>query len=329
MEHIGVLRRPPSAIPGAHVIDLRQLQALSAVAAEGSVARAASRLGWSQPTVDYHLKNLDRLVGTELTARSSRGSKLTNAGQLMLERGEEILGLADRTLTDVRDLAELGHVRLKFGIFPTAAARLLPGIAQRLSELGIELDATLAEVMPLVAGVNQHTLDAALVYAAGGYDIPLRSEVHSTHVYTDPMLLALPAGHPLAHVEEFEAKDLLQLTGDNWVMGATPGDTIDDLVRELFDDARVKFNVSVRTDEYAVVLGLIAANMGVAVVPSLSQSSLPEGVVLRPIADPRFARELVLAAPAGPAGPNTAVRQLAEAVRRAVSALEPLHQAQV
>ncbi|MCS3427062.1 LysR family transcriptional regulator [Leucobacter aridicollis] len=307
------------------MIDLRQLQALSAVAAEGSVARAASRLGWSQPTVDYHLKNLDRLVGTELTSRSSRGSRLTNAGLLMLERGEEILGLADRTLTDVRDLAQLGHVRLRFGIFPTAAARILPGIATRLSELGIELDATLAEVMPLVGGVNQHTLDAALVYAAGSYALPLRSEVHTTHVFTDPMLLALPANHELAHIEEFDTQALLQLGGENWVMGSTPGDTLDDLVRELFEETPVKLTVPVRTDDYAVVLGLIAAHMGLALVPSLMRSSVPEGVVLRPIADDRFTRELLLAAPAGPAGPSAAVRQLAEAVRRSISALDSRH----
>src|SRR5690606_11390366 len=107
--------------------------------------------------------------GSELTSRSTRGSRLTIAGQLMHERGEEILALSDRALTDVRDLAQLGHVRLRFGIFPTAAARLLPGIATRLTELGIELDATLEEIMPLVSGVNQHTIDAALVYTASGY----------------------------------------------------------------------------------------------------------------------------------------------------------------
>lgn len=304
------------------MIDLRQLQALSAVAAEGSVSRAAMRLGWSQPTVDYHLKNLDRLVGTELTTRSTRGSRLTIAGQLMLDRGEEILGLADRALTDVRDLAQLGHVRLRFGIFPTAAARLLPGIAARLTELGIELDTTLEEVMPLIARANQHTLDAALVYAAGGYELPLRAEVHSTHVLSDPMLLALPSTHELAHVERFDRESILALGNENWVMGSTPGDTLDDLVRETFHTAGIELNVAIRTDDYAVVLGLIAAHMGVALVPSLMLSTVPEGVTLRPIADERFTRELLLAAPASPGGPSMAVRQLAEAVRRSVEALD-------
>lgn len=303
------------------MIDLRQLQALSAVAAEGSVARAAKRLGWSQPTVDYHLRNLDRLVGADLTTRSTRGSKLTTAGTLMLERGEEILGLADRALTDVRDLAQLGRIRLRFGTFPTAAARLLPGIAARTAELGIELDTVLEELTPLVNRVNQRTLDAALVYAAGGYRLPLRSEVHTTHLFTDPMLLALPATHPAAQHLSFTEEAFLSLANENWVTGSTPGDTLDDLVRESFEAAGHKVSVAIRTDDYSVVLGLVAAGMGVALVPSLVSNNPPEGVALRPLDDPRFTRELLLAAPAGPGGPSMAVRQLAEVVRRSISAL--------
>ncbi|GAA2187212.1 MULTISPECIES: LysR substrate-binding domain-containing protein [Leucobacter] len=303
------------------MIDFRQLQALSAVASEGSVARAAKRLGWSQPTVDYHLRNLDRLVGTDLTTRSTRGSKLTTAGHLMLERGDEMLSLADRALTDVRDLAQLGKIRLRFGTFPTAASRLLPGIASRVAELGIELDATLEELAPLITRVNQHTLDAALVYAAGGYRLPFRAEVHTTHLFTDPMLLALPASHPASDRSSFDRRSLLALSGDSWVMGSTPGDTLDDLVREVFESEGIQMNVAIRTDDYSVVLGLIAAGMAVALVPSLVSFNPPEGVVLRPIDDPMFARELLLAAPAGPGGPSAAVRQLAEAVRRSISAL--------
>lgn len=307
---------------GYSMIDLRQLQALSAVAAEGSVARAALRLGWSQPTVDYHLRNLDRLVGTDLTTRSTRGSRLTTAGSLMLERGEEILSLSDRALTDVRDLAQLGKIRLRFGTFPTAAALLLPGIAARAVDLGIELDATLEEISPLVTRVNQHTLDAALVYAAGGYKLPFRAEVHTTHVYTDPMLLALPEHHPSAGQASFDRAGLLALTGERWVMGSTPGDTLDDLLREVFASGGHKVETTVRTDDYSVVLGLVAAGMALALVPSLVGHNLPPGVVLRPIDDPRFTRELLLAAPAGPSGPSAAVRQLAEAVRRSIASIE-------
>lgn len=301
------------------MLDPRQLQALAAVAAEGSVARAAKRLGWSQPTVDYHLKALDRLVGAPLTTRGARGSELTAAGTLMLERGDEILALSDRAVTDVREFAQVGRTRLRFGSFPTAAAQLLPGIVGRLGEVGIELDAVLEEIAPLVARVNHHTLDAALVYTASGYPLPFRAEVHTTRVLIDPLLLALPASHAAARHERFDLARLLDLDDASWVFSATPGDTLDEVVRDAFSAAGRPLEASIRTDDYSVALGMVAAGMGVALVPRLATAHVPEGAVLRPIDDGRFAREILLAA-TGPT-PSPAVRQLAEAVRRTIAAL--------
>ncbi|PII83266.1 LysR family transcriptional regulator [Leucobacter sp. OLJS4] len=303
------------------MIDLRQLQALSAVAAEGSVSRAAVRLGWSQPTVDYHLRNLDNLVGTALTSRSTRGSTLTAAGSLMLERGSEILALSDRALTDVRELAQLGRTRLRFGTFPTAAAHLLPGIAARLTELGIDLDAVLTEVAPLVEQVNQNTIDAALVYTASGYGLPFRSEVHTTRILRDPLLLAVPEHHPAAQHDSIDLPALRSLHEEAWVFGATPGDTIDDIVRDLFTADGHTAEVALRTDDYSVVLGMVAAGLGVGLVPKLAAAHPPAGVALRPLDDPRFAREILLAAKGPASGPPPAVRQLAEALRRTVESL--------
>lgn len=301
------------------MIDLRQLQALQAVAAEGSVARAALRLGWSQPTVDYHLRNLDRLVGSPLTERSTRGSTLSTAGSLMLERGSEILALSERALADVREFAEVGQVRLRFGTFPTAAAHLLPGIAQRLGEIGIEIDAVLEEVQPLVSRVNRHTVDAALVYTARGYELPFRSEVHTTRIVSEPMLLAIPAKHPLARRESIDNDALLTLHRESWALGSTPGDTLDDLVRDLFAEDGHTLTVAIRTDDYSVVLGMVAAGLVVALVPSLATDRVPPGVALKPLDDPRFTREILLAASGDP---NPAVRQLAEAVRRTAARLQ-------
>lgn len=305
------------------MIDLRQLEALRAVAQEGSVSRAALRLGWSQPTVDYHLKNLDRLAGTSLLSRSSRGSTLTMAGSLMLERGIEILSLSERALVDVRDLSQLGRIRLRFGTFPTAAAQLLPQIASRLSEIGVELDTVLEEVTPLVTRINQRELDAALLYTAGGYELPFRADVHTTHVLRDPLLLAIPRTHPLAETRIIDHAALLTLAKEPWVLGATPGDTMDDIVRDVFSEAGLEIDVAIRSDDFSVVLGLVAAGMVIGLVPRLAAATLPAGVVIRPIDDSRFAREIVLAAPGEGPGrqPPVAVRQLADAVRRSIAAI--------
>lgn len=303
------------------MLDLRQLQALTAVAAEGSVARAAGRLGWSQPTVDYHLKALDREVGAALVTRSSRGSTLTAAGALMLERAGEILALSERALSDAREFSKVGRVRLRFGSFPTAAARLLPGVATRLRDVGIELDAVLEEISPLVSRINQRTLDAALVYTASGYLLPFRGEVVTLPLLTDPLLIALPAHHPSANRERFDAASLLELDDSPWVFSATPGDTLDDVVRDAFAERR--FEVAVRTDDYSVALGMVAAGMGIGLVPRLAAVNVPEGVRLRAIDDPRFAREILLAAPGSRGGPSPVIRQLAEALRRTIETLSP------
>lgn len=306
------------------MIDLRQLQALRAVQAAGSVTGAARRLGWSQPTVDYHLKNLERLVGAEVLQRSSRGSSLTPVGALLLDRGEEILGLTDRALRDARDLTKMGRVRLRFGTFPTAAAKLLPSIVSQVNEIGIEIDAVLKEFGPLVSHVNQRELDAVLVYSVPGYDLPFRSDVVTTEVLRDPLMLALPEGHPLAVPAPIDVPALLTLSEERWLFGATRDDPMDEVVIDAFAAAGRSLEVSIRTDDFQVMLGMIAARMVIGLVPRLASGPDHPGVVLRPIDDPAFARSVLLAAPTDGAGrqPQTAVRQLAEAIRNAVAELE-------
>lgn len=302
------------------MLDLRQLESLRAVELEGSVARAAARLGWSQPTVNYHLKNLERLIGIPLLHRSTQGSAPTMAGHLMLERANEILTLADRAVTDVRDLAEMGRVRLRFGTFPTAA-RLLPTVAAKLTDVGIELDATFEEVGPLVSGVNRHELDAALVYSVPGYDLPFRSDVHLTEVLREPLQLALPETHPLASRELIGREDLLSLGGERWLLGTTPGDPVDTLVVDAFNAIGHSIDVAIRTDDYSVMLGATAAGMTVGLIPRLASGSSHPGVALRPLDDPLFARSILLAAPEPGKVLFPAVRQLTEAVRHSIDAL--------
>lgn len=306
------------------MIDLRQLEALRAVHSAGSVAAAARRLGWSQPTVDYHLRALDRLVGAPLLQRSTRGSTLTPVGALVLERGAEILALAERALADARSFAETGRVRLRFGTFPTAAASLLPSIAADVGDHGIRLDVTLAEVAPLIAQVNRSELDAALVYSVPGYTLPLRSDVTTTELWRDPLYLALPESHPLAERTSVDLDTLLTLSDERWLLGTTEHDPMDQVVVDAFSSAGRSFDVSVRTDDFSVMLGIIAAGMVIGLVPRMAFGGQHPGVALRAIDDPSFARTVLLAAPreGHQRLPATAMRHLAAAVRRALAEFE-------
>ena len=298
--------------------DLRQFEALKAVHAEGSVTAAARRLGWGQPTVDYHLKNLERLVGTPVLLRSPRGSRLTPVGMLLLERAQQILTLSERAIADAREFSQLGRVRLRFGTFATAAASILPFVATSAGDLGMEIDASVEEVPAIVDRINRGVLDAGLVYTVPGYELPFRPGVQALEVYQDPLMLALPVGHRLASRAAIDVADLLSLRDERWVFATSADDAIDRVLADAFAAEGHALDVAIRTDDFQVLLGMTAARMVVGIIPRLATTAEHPGIVLRPIDDPAFVRSILVATPSpedASRRPSAAVRHLVDAVR--------------
>lgn len=304
--------------------DLRQFEALKAVHAEGSVTAAARRLGWGQPTVDYHLKNLERLVGSPVLIRSPRGSRLTPVGMLLLDRAQQILTLSERAVADAREFSQLGRVRLRFGTFATAAASILPFVATSVGDLGIGIDASVEEVPALVDRINRGALDAALVFTVPGYELPFRPNVEAMEVYRDPLMLALPAGHPLASRPAIDLAALLSLRDERWVFSTSAEDAIDRVLADAFAADGHLLDIAIRTDDFQVLLGMTAARMAVGIIPSLATTAQHPGIVLRPIKDASFVRSILVATSASEDGlrrPSTAVRHLVAAVRDGFAAV--------
>lgn len=304
--------------------DLRQFEALTAVHAEGSVTAAARRLGWGQPTVDYHLKNLERLVGSPVLVRTPRGSRLTPVGMLLLERAQQILTLSERAIADAREFGQLGRVRLRLGTFATAAASILPFVAASAGDLGIEIDASVEEVPALVDRINSGALDVALVYTVSGYELPLQPDVKTMEVYRDPLMLALPVGHPLASRPTVDLAALLSLRDERWVCATSTEDAIDRVLADAFAAAGQVLDVAIRTDDFQVLLGMTAARMVVGIIPRLATTAEHPGIVLRPIDDPSFVRSILVATRSpedASRHPSAAVRHLVGAVRDGFAAL--------
>lgn len=291
------------------MLDLRQLQALRAVHDAGSVTRAARALAWSQPTVDYHLHALEALVGGPVLERTPRGSTPTEVGALLVERGDEILALSERAVADARELQRRGRTTLRFGTYPTAAT-LLPEIVARVRATGRELEVVLHEVPQLLEGLHRGELDALLAYSVPTIALAVRPEFEVAEVYRDPLHVALPADHPLAAAESLDTAALRSLHELPWVLGSSERDPMDVLLIATFEEAGLRPEVSIRTDDMQVMLAMVTARLAVCLVPRLAVPTPPPGVALVPIADASFARTLLAVVPKDARRAGLSMRQL-------------------
>ncbi|HVQ18107.1 MAG TPA: LysR family transcriptional regulator, partial [Actinomycetes bacterium] len=179
------------------MLDLRQLSVLRAVARTGSLAGASRSLHLSQPTVAHHLAGLESHLGTPLVERTSRGTVLTDLGQLFLDHADVAVDRLELAVAEVRALARHGVATLRIGTFPTAGAWVLPrAVASMQRQTGVRVELLEAEPPTLLARLAAGELHAALVYFATEEPRVLAPELVSVPLFDDRFLVVLPESHP-------------------------------------------------------------------------------------------------------------------------------------
>jgi DNA-binding transcriptional LysR family regulator len=274
------------------MFELRHLEVLRAIAREGSIAAAARALHYTQPTITYHLATLESHFGAPLFHRGPRGTTLTEAGEALLPHAEAILRRARLAEQEVLGLVRHGTATLRVGTFPTAGALLLPPAVRRLHQRGIRVTLQEGELPALLAGLRSRELHVALVYSQPGDRLDLEDEFVVHPLLEDPLLLALPADHPQAGLERVP---LSALRDNGWIMGTTDWDPCDRALtwacaQEGFEPIHV-----MRTDDYAVLQGFVAAGIGVALIPRLASGNPRKDIAIRPVDGPRLARQIGVA----------------------------------
>lgn len=175
-------------------MDLAALDIFLAVAAEGSVTRAAERLGRVQSNVTTRVQQLEEQLGAPLFHREGKRMLLTEQGQALQGYAERLLALAEEARQAMR--ADSPGGRLRLGAMESTAAARLPQPLARLHARWPELvlDVSTGASRQLVEQVLAHTLDAALVaWPPPGVDP--EAAVDRSVVFTEELLLALPASH--------------------------------------------------------------------------------------------------------------------------------------
>jgi DNA-binding transcriptional LysR family regulator len=263
------------------MFDLVRLRVLHAVAGHGSLAAAAQALHLTPSAVSQQMAKLEREAGCVLAERQGRRLRLTDEGRALAVHAERILAAVKEASADLdeRRGRVLGTVTV--GAFPTAARGLLPPVLRACAAEHPELRVHVREVEPYQAMGQLTAGDLDLVVSQDWTNLPvaLPARLGSVDLGLDPADVALPPGHPLAGRTNLA---LRELAGEPWIT-STAGTICHDWLTNTFRRDGHEPLIAHQAAEFPTQLALVAAGLGVAVIPRLAADSVPPGVRLVPV----------------------------------------------
>jgi DNA-binding transcriptional LysR family regulator len=298
------------------MLDTRRLRVFREVARHGSFSAAADALGYTQPAVSRQIATLEAELGTVLVIRVPQGAVLTDAGSLLLERADAILGRLDDVENELRALAGLDGGRLRLASFASAAASIVPLAIAKFRERhpSVELSITMADPVYSLPQLRAGELDLALSHDPLNAGTPesVRSAVNGTgngngggrealgieleHLFDDPMYVAMPADHRLADAEHL---DLACFSEEPWMLATTNTCPDSRLFLRACHEAGFEPQIAFQNDDYPAILGFVAAGVGVAMIPDMVTRGIRDDVVVRVLDPAPPPRPIMAAVPAG------------------------------
>jgi DNA-binding transcriptional LysR family regulator len=292
------------------MLDLTRLQALRAVATFGTVTAAAGALHCTPSAISQHLAKLERETRTTLVEKDGRRLRLTEAGRVLVEHAGRVLAAVEEAEAALAAHQETVSGRLSIASFPTACRGLLPHALRSLAGDHPDLEPTLQEADRETSfdGIQRGTIDVALIDEWLEIPVTYPPGVASVELGLDVGDLILPPEHPLAFCEGPVTLD--EVREERWI-GSKPGTVCYEWLLRMLPGVRP----SILVNEFETQLTFVAEGLGVAFVPRLARTSLPPGVVARPIT-PEAARRVSVAWRAA-AGSRPAIGATVAALRDA------------
>lgn len=263
-------------------MELRHLRYFVAVAEALHFRKAAEKLGIQQPPLSMQIRQLEAEIGTPLLRRAQRRVELTDAGRSFLDDARAILASAQAASGRARQAALGAHGRLRVGMINSApfhplVLRILreyrdthPGVAMTLDE---------TSTPELAERIRTQSLDLAFVR-------PLLDEtpgLATEQLFDEPVLLALPKGHPLARKRSVP---LAALSLEPFVLFSRPvGAGLYDQIIHACHRAGFSPRVTQEAAQVTSIVNLVAAGLGVSLVPASMQKIHSEGITYRALED--------------------------------------------
>jgi DNA-binding transcriptional LysR family regulator len=190
--------------------DIHQLRCFLAVAEELHFGRAARRLRMAQPPLSQHIQRLERELETRLFVRHSRGVRLTESGEALVEGARSVIAELERATEITRRAARETVPTLRIGFTGYSRRNVLPEIVRRFSNAwpDVRIDLIEDSSSANTGGVERGLLDVALITGALPGTTSARSQLTVIPIYSEPLLLAAPLNHPLALRKHLQLGDL-------------------------------------------------------------------------------------------------------------------------
>ncbi|MCA7960777.1 LysR family transcriptional regulator [Burkholderia multivorans] len=281
-------------------MELRHLRYFLAVAATSNFTKAAETLGIGQPPLSQQIKALENELGVELFRRTARGAELTTAGEVFRDEARRVLDDAERASRAARRAArgEIGHLRV--GFTGTAAFNSkVSDLLRRFREAFPQAELTLLEATSgvLFAELEARRLDVALVRPRQRIAPVLRIAEWDE----EPMFVALPVAHRLARRRQIA---LTELADESFVqVPREAGSTLFDDIVAACNAAGFQPRMAQPAPQMASAVTLVAAGLGVSLVPDAITQVRIAGVVYRPIANAALRARLGVASRADDPSP--------------------------
>jgi molybdate transport repressor ModE-like protein len=289
------------------MLDVTRLRVLVAIARHGSVTAAARALNYAQPSISHHIARLEAETGARLLERAGRGVRLTEAGRMLAERAEEIIGRLDAAEAELAAHVGLREGRVRLAAFPSALGTLVPAAAAWLEAEtpGLDLRLTEAEPPEALRMLRAGYVDVALVFQhyQEGLDVappkPTEEGTRGRLIMDEPVHLVtradghVPAGaaEPDADLAAGPATGTAATAGSVAAAGSGPATDgaagAADLARysgsrwiagcercrsylvRQCEAAGFTPKIAFTTDDYVAVQALVAAGLGVTTLPGL------------------------------------------------------------